>query len=337
MNLYEKNGNILYILNVLKKYSNPEHILSSKKISELVKDEYNVDIDSRTVRRNIKLLIEKFNYDIEDYSVNHKGYFINRDPESEFEDGELSAILNTFAYSNFIPLKMSEEIVKKCLNMMNIYERDKYEDYKATIRNTKTDNYEIIKNIEDINEAIYHKNKITFYLYKYELDSDGLRKKQKRKVKTSPYRLVYALQKFYLICLDDGEKQLFSYRLDRMKDINILNRNVTDIDIKEIDSFIENNVNMLSGVLEKVEIECDMSLLDTVIETYGKDIVLKRINKDRFYASFNTTIKGFRYWCLRNIEMVKIISPESLNENIMNTLREIYDGSRKNKRGTKKI
>ena len=32
MDLYEKNGNILYILNVLKKYSNEEHKLSISEI-----------------------------------------------------------------------------------------------------------------------------------------------------------------------------------------------------------------------------------------------------------------------------------------------------------------
>jgi hypothetical protein len=32
MSLYEQNGNILYILNVLKKYSDEDHILSNKDI-----------------------------------------------------------------------------------------------------------------------------------------------------------------------------------------------------------------------------------------------------------------------------------------------------------------
>lgn len=322
MNLYEKNGNILYILNILKKYSNADHILSSNKIKELVKEDYNVDIDSRTVRRNINLLIEKFNYDIETYKDNHKGYCIRRDPEYEFEDGELSAILNTFAYSNFIPEKMSDEIIEKCLNMMNIYEKKKYEDYKIALKNTRTTNVEIIKNIEDINEAIYNKKKIIFDYYKYVLDDD-LREHFNKKVITSPYRLIYALQKFYLICMDDDKKELYSYRLDRMKNINILTaRAIRDIDSKEVDSFIKNNVNMLSGRLETVEIECSMDLLDNVVELYGKDIILKRINKDKFYASFKTTIKGFRYWCLRNIESVKVISPDTLVKNIKKVMKE---------------
>lgn len=86
MELYEKNGNILYILNILKKYSSESHLLLSNKISKLVEEEYNVKIDSRTVRRNINLLIEKFNYDIEKYEENNKGYYIRKDPDVEFEN-----------------------------------------------------------------------------------------------------------------------------------------------------------------------------------------------------------------------------------------------------------
>ncbi len=323
MELYEKNGNILYILNILKKYSNEDYAISSNKIRDLIKKEYNVSIDSRTVRRNINLLIEKFNYDIEKYEENKKGYFIRQDPEYEFEKGELSAILNTFAYSNFIPEKMSYSIINKCINMMDIYERDKYKNYKPSIKNTRTDNQEIIKNIEDINEAIFYKKKISFDYYKYELN-ENLEYVLEKRVKTSPYKLIYALQKFYLICLDEDKKELYSRRLDRMKNINITNEKISSkFDDNEIDFFIKSNVNMLSGDTEKVEIECDMSMLDNVIELYGKDVKFRKIDKNKFYASFYTTIKGFRYWCLRNIETVKVLSPESLIKDIKRVIKGV--------------
>ena len=42
MNLYEKNGNILYILNVLKKYSDVDHMLSVAEIQRKIKELYDV-------------------------------------------------------------------------------------------------------------------------------------------------------------------------------------------------------------------------------------------------------------------------------------------------------
>ena len=60
MELYEKNGNILYILNVLKKYSDSEHMLKASDIQRKVREIYDVEIDPRTIRRNINLLICHF-------------------------------------------------------------------------------------------------------------------------------------------------------------------------------------------------------------------------------------------------------------------------------------
>jgi hypothetical protein len=84
MELYEKNGNAIYILNVLKKYSDEEHKLSVAEIQRKIKEKYDVDIDSRTIRRNINLLKYKLDYDISTREENGKGYYITRNPETDF-------------------------------------------------------------------------------------------------------------------------------------------------------------------------------------------------------------------------------------------------------------
>ncbi len=321
MEMYEKSGTILYVLNVLKKYSNEKHPLSSKKIQYYIEKDYQVYVESRTIRRYIQLLIYKFHYDIETYEINHKGYFIRRSLH-EFNNGELSAILNTFNYSNFIPLKKATQIMEKCLDQMDIYEQEKYKNYTLSMKNTRTNNSETIKNIEKINEAIFNQKKITFAYYKYEL-KEQLEYTFLKNIKITPYKLIYALQKFYVIGTDENNKSLFSYRLDRMQNIVLLKEMASHkFDENEIDFFIKSNVNMLSGDMEKVEIVCDLTLLDNVIELYGKEVKLKKIDDNTFYASFYTTIKGFRYWCLRNIETVKVLSPKSLVKDIKKVIED---------------
>ena len=73
MELYEKNGNPIYILNVLKKYSDEQHKLKAAEIVRKVQEIYDVEIDPRTVRRNINLLKYKLNYDISTYEENKRG------------------------------------------------------------------------------------------------------------------------------------------------------------------------------------------------------------------------------------------------------------------------
>lgn len=316
MNLYEKNGNILYILNILKKYTDAEHLLQIKDIKEKINKLYNADIDPRTIRRNINLLKEKFGYDISTYAENKEGYYILRDPDVDFEPGEIRAIIDQFSYANYITPSVASEIIKKCKNMLNIYENEKLKDYQIISNDTKTDNIEVIKNIEDISKAIYEKKKIEFTYWKYELNK-GLKKSNVNTIKCSPYTIIYSLQQFYLICLKDGASTMYTYRLDRMKNVRILEEKSSKrISKKEIDNYIKTNVAMFGGDNEEIEFDCNMELLDMVIEQFGKNIILTKIDESTFHAKVNASIKGFKFFALRNIENVKITKPLTLKKEI---------------------
>ena len=110
MDLYEKNGNILYILNVLKKYTDEDHLLSAVEIGRKVEEIYDVEIDPRTIRRNINLLKYKLEFDISTREENGKGYYLSRDPETDFEPGEVRAIIDNFSYANYIVPSVAKEI-----------------------------------------------------------------------------------------------------------------------------------------------------------------------------------------------------------------------------------
>ena len=108
MDLYEKNGNILYILNVLKKYSDENHKMSAAEIGRKVEEIYDVEIDPRTIRRNINLLKYKLDFDISTREENGQGYYIIKNPETDFEPGEIRAIIDTFSYANYIVPSISK-------------------------------------------------------------------------------------------------------------------------------------------------------------------------------------------------------------------------------------
>ena len=171
MELYEKNGNILYILNILKKYSDAEHMLSVAEIQRKIKEIYNVEIDPRTIRRNINLLKYKLDYDISTRDDNGKGYYLNRDPETDFEPGEIRAIIDNFSYANYIVPSIAKNIIKKCKSIQTIYENEKIKDYHIYANDSKTENVEVIKNIEDISESIFNFARIVSSLSKHDLSN----------------------------------------------------------------------------------------------------------------------------------------------------------------------
>ncbi len=323
MDLYEKNGNILYILNVLKKYSDEEHMLSAIEIQRKVKEIYDVEIDPRTIRRNINLLKYKLDYDISTREENGKGYYINRDPETDFEPGEIRAIIDNFSYANYIVPSVAKEIIKKCKNMQNIYENEKLKDYQIYSVNSKTENAEVIKNIEDISESIFQNKKIKFEYWKYAI-TNKLEKKIVSTPTVSPYAIIYNKQEFYLIGIKEGETKFYNYRLDRMKNVQILNE---DIKIKkkksEIQDFAESSTEMFGGEKEEIEAICHIWLLDTIFETFGRNVTIEKIPNDEEYFKLlvDTNTMGFKMWAMRNIDLVEVKRPITLRNEMQEVVK----------------
>ena len=323
----KKNGNILYILNVLKKYSNEENMLSATEIQRKVKEIYDVEIDPRTIRRNINLLKYKLDYDISTREENGKGYYINRDPETDFEPGEIRAIIDNFSYANYIVPSIAKEIIKKCKNMQNIYENEKLKNYQIYSVNSKTENVEVIKNIEDISESIFQNKKIKFEYWKYAI-TNKLEKKIVSTPTVSPYAITYNKQEFYLIGIKEGETKFYNYRLDRMKNVQILNE---DIKIKkkksEIQEFAESSTEMFGGKKEEIEAICHIWLLDTIFETFGRNVTIEKIPNDEkhFKLLVDTNTMGFKMWAMRNIDLVEIIRPIHLREEIRKISKDAYE------------
>jgi len=322
MELYEKNGNILYILNVLKKYSDEEHKLSAAEVQRKVKEIYDVDIDPRTIRRNINLLKYKLEYDISTRDENGQGYYINRNPDTDFEPGEIRAIIDTFSYANYIVPSVSKSIIKKCKNMQNIYENKKLRDYKIYANDTKTDNMEVIKNIEDISDAIQNLNKIQFEYWKYTME-DKIKKEIVSKPIVTPYAIVYNKQEFYVIGIKEGQEKFYNYRLDRIRNLKQLDEKRTlTRTTKEIKEYAESLVEMFGGEKEDIEVKCTDYLLDTAFELFGKDITITKIDDTAFKIKLRANPEGFKFWAMRNLDCIEVLKPISLRNEIKEIIEE---------------
>lgn len=331
MDLYEKNGNILYILNVLKKYSDEEHMLTAAEIQRKIKEIYDVEIDTRTIRRNINLLKYKLDYDISTREDNGKGYYINRDPETDFEPGEVRAIIDNFSYANYIVPSVAKEIIKKCKNMQTVYENEKLKDYQIYSVNSKTENAEVIKNIEDISSSIYNNHKIKFEYWKYEITN----KLEKQIVSTptvSPFAIVYNKQEFYFIGIKDGQDKFYHYRLDRMKNVKELSDKITIKKTKsQIRDFAESTVEMFGGEKEEIEAVCNKCLLNAIFDIFGKNVTIEKIpgNDENFKLIVDSNPMGFRMWAMRNIDLVEVKRPESLRNEMRKIVEKAIERYRK--------
>lgn len=329
---YPQNGNILYILNILKKYSDDDHTLSAEEIGELVKEKYEINIEQRTIRRNIELLVQKFNYDIETVKgdKNKKYYYLSRDPETDFEPGEIRAIIDNFNYASYIVPSVAEGIIEKCKNIQTIYENEKIRNYRIYSAQGKTNSLEVIKNIEDISDSIMNNNKIKFEYWKYNIEGDRIVKTIVSNPVVSPYAIIYDKQQFYLIGIKNGEQDFFKYRLDRIRKLTMLGEEIKiKKSEKDIQKYAEESVEAFGGDGSHVEAICDKILLDEVEEKFGKCAKIEPQNKEKFKISLEVNELEFKMWAMRNIDLCTVTKPKALVDEI----KRIIDDAAKRYKG----
>ena len=69
-------ANAICILEILREYSDAEHILPMRTILHKMKSLYGTDIDRRTVYSAISLLKDNLGYEISTYEENKQGYYL---------------------------------------------------------------------------------------------------------------------------------------------------------------------------------------------------------------------------------------------------------------------
>lgn len=137
---------ILYILDILQKYSDEEHRLSQKDIQDILRKEYEMPVDRKAVKRNLLNLME-YGSNIEYREVARKDIFKKKASESDdnpqvlteketsddnllwtdfylkqkFTNEELRLLIDSLLFSKHIPYKQAKDMISKLESLSNIY------------------------------------------------------------------------------------------------------------------------------------------------------------------------------------------------------------------------
>ena len=315
---------LLRILHILQKYSDEAHPLTQDNIVEYLHKDYGIEVERKVVGRQLALLHEAYdaiNSPIVLVSDPRKGTYIE---QREFEDSELRLLIDGVLSSRHITAKHSKDLIEKLCRQSNQYFRPRVKNIYSVNDWNKTDNMQVFLNIECIDEAIENGKQIKFVYNKYGADKK-LHKTSNPRV--SPYQLILHNQRYYLMARHERFEQMHFYRLDRITNMEIVEdkpltniRSVAGyeggIDYKKISSGLP---YMFADKLEYVEFLTDESVLDQVVDWFGKDIKIEDIG-GRYKISFLASPTAMEYWALQYVKSVEVIAPKSLRERIKETL-----------------
>lgn len=312
-----KKTSVIALLKILEEYSDENHILTQPKLLNLLKTIYHLDLDRRTLYKNIEML-QDFGYDISTFADNGKGYYLI---DRQLEPSQVNILCNAVHSSPFIPSNSSKEIIDKLLVTQSKYFKNNYKAAVFLENKDKKENKEFFLNIDIISEAIRTKKPIKFNYTQYNLKKELVNRREEPYT-ISPYYIVYKGEKVFLIGKSDHHEDFTHFRVDRMKNVKIADSRYIRIDKTEDPyEYAKSKIYMYHGEDIKVVLKCDNLILDDIIDIFGKSIRLENGDDNHFVAYVKASKQGMVYLALQYINYMEVLEPKSIRDEVKDALK----------------
>ena len=322
------------ILEILKKYSDMDHRLTQADIMEKLKKEYYMDIDRKTVKRNLMNLLD-LNCGIEYTEIpksdkNGEESFICTDwyITREFDDSELSLLIDSLLFSKQIPYCQCKKLIEKLKGLSNIYFGKKVK-HICNLPENQPQNKELFYTIDVLNEAISQRKKVAFVYNSYGADKK-LRPKREEKYIVNPYQMVATNGRYYLICNYDKYDNLSNYRIDRITKIELPDsaaKPIKKVREGEIDlpKHMAEHIYMFAGESVHAKFKVKSCIIDQVIDRYGFDADIHTINDEESMVSVSVNKEAFFCRAMQYGPHIEVIEPADIRSRIKDSVEQIAD------------
>ena len=109
---------ILNILDILRRYSDPEHRLSQKDIESILGKDYSMKADRKAIKRNLMNLIDfgceiSFTETVRTGKTGEETLCTDWYMERDFSDAELRLLIDSVLFSKRLPTNQCKQLIEK--------------------------------------------------------------------------------------------------------------------------------------------------------------------------------------------------------------------------------
>ncbi len=315
---------LMYVLNILKEYSDADCPLTQQEIINRIGLVYGMSVERKAIASNIENLIS-LGFDI--IQVNRKGYYLG---QREFEPSEIQFLVDAVFSSKVINRRQSVALAKKLYSFLSKNERKKFNYVYKTESVSKSSNKQIFYNIEIISDAIERKKKISFKYNDYDINKQLVPRQNGKRYLVNPYFMVNNQGRYYLVCNYDLYEQIGNYKVDLITEIKLEEHPVKPATkLKDyskgldIAKYINENIYMFGGKTISATIKLKSTNdISTVVDWFGENSKLSEKNNEIF-AEIKANEDALIYWALQYGESVEVIAPQETREKIKEKIESI--------------
>lgn len=300
---------IFYILDYLQRNSHEKHPIRASELIAMLEQQWGILCERKTIYSDIAAL-QEYGVDIVSIPGKNGGYYI---ASRNFELPELKLLIDAVQSSRFLTQKKSRELIEKLCNQCSIHDARLMRRDVLVDRRVKSMNETIYYNVDAIQEAIAENVQIRFRYFDWDLN--GQRKYRDRDYLASPYGLCQDNENCYLLAFSDRHG-ITPYRVDRMAEIELLK--TPRIPCPELtgQALIDHAgrlFQMFSGEETDVKLRFHRSLINVVIDRFGRDILLIPDGEDHFVFTVKVAVSPmFLSWVIGLGWKAKILYPQAV-------------------------
>ncbi|MGN9019659.1 helix-turn-helix transcriptional regulator [Lachnospiraceae bacterium HCP1S3_C3] len=305
---------LIYLMKILLEQTDDTHSITMQEIIDALAA-YGISAERKSLYNDIENL-RVYGLDIigtqEDRTYSY--HIGNR----QFELAELKLLVDSVQSAKFITAKKSNELIKKIEGLASKYEASQLHRQVFVAGRVKTMNESIYYNVDRIHTAIAENSKITFQYFQWNVDKKMELRHDGALYEVSPWSLSWDDENYYLIAYDGVEGIIKHFRVDKMLNIkSIGRRREGKQEFKSFDmaAYSRKMFGMYAGKEETVRIECDNSFAGVMIDRFGKDVSLIRLDDNRFVVNVEVAVsRQFLAWIIGLGEGVTLAGPDNVVE-----------------------
>lgn len=320
---------ILYLRDYLLDMTDENHPATVEDMIAFL-GEKDIVTEKKSVYRDLNVLGKKKNagLDVEDYGldiVQKKGEYYVALNDHPLSLQEVKLLIDMVESSASLPEAEAGAIIEKLKSFTSSYEGRKL-DRHIGLRNPAEAADTAFRRCSDfIFQAIREKRAIRFRYFRYVLR--GTKKVKVLREKdycVSPMSLVWVDQNYYMIACDhyaDGESRIRNYRVDRMSDVEFSDEHYRGEESyysligSDLSAYLNKIFHMFGGEPRTVRMRFRNFLMDSVIDRFGMNVIMRRDGPDHFVVTADVIISSQFYgWLAAFGEDAELLSPPGERE-----------------------
>ena len=305
---------LIYLMKILLEKTDEEHGLTREELIQEL-SLYDISAERKSIYSDLEAL-KLYGLDIISEQKNRTVYYYIG--SREFEIAELKLLVDAVQSSKFITEKKSRQLIKKLESFASKSQAKELHRNVYVQGRIKTMNESIYYNVDKIHQAMGKNVQIKFHYFQWNVKKEPELRHNGDFYQISPWQLLWDNENYYLVGYDKQAGKMKHYRVDKMLRISLLEleRECKEVfDEKGMAEYAKKRFGMYDGKEQTVKLRCKNELVGVMIDRFGKNIMLRPVDKEHFEVNVEVAVSGqFLGWIIALGEGVKIVGPDVVVE-----------------------